>query len=100
MLTLAFGQMIFFTGFHLSDWTGGDDGLRGIPRLPAEFPGVSIPLDTPLSIAFVLFLPKGIWGTLLGRLQRRNGHGDEAAASVATQTPAALASSTEEQRPA
>lgn len=52
MLTLAFGQMIFFTGFHLSEWTGGDDGLRGIPRLPAELPGITIPLDTPLSLYY------------------------------------------------
>lgn len=54
MLTLAFGQMIFFSAFHLSDWTGGDDGLRGIPRLPAEFPGIAIPLDTPLNLYFFM----------------------------------------------
>jgi branched-chain amino acid transport system permease protein len=52
MLTLAFGQMIFFTGFHLSEWTGGDDGLRGIPRLPVELPGITIALDTPLRLYY------------------------------------------------
>ena len=56
MLTLAFGQMIYFSGFHLSDWTGGDDGLRGIPRLPAEMPGLSIPLDSPLSLYFFIMI--------------------------------------------
>jgi branched-chain amino acid transport system permease protein len=56
MLTLAFGQMIFFSGFHLSDWTGGDDGLRGIPRLPVEFPGISIPLDSPLGLYFFIMI--------------------------------------------
>src|SRR5205085_2796257 len=30
MLTLAFAQLLYFVGFHLADWTGGDDGLRGI----------------------------------------------------------------------
>jgi len=33
MLTLAFAQMLYFIAFHLADWTGGDDGLRGIPQL-------------------------------------------------------------------
>jgi branched-chain amino acid transport system permease protein len=33
MLTLAFAQLLYFIGFHLADWTGGDDGLRGIPQL-------------------------------------------------------------------
>lgn len=54
MLTLAFGQMIFFTAFHLSEWTGGDDGLRGIPRLPLALPGFSIELDTPLRLYYFI----------------------------------------------
>jgi branched-chain amino acid transport system permease protein len=33
MLTLAFAQLLYFIAFHLADWTGGDDGLRGIPQL-------------------------------------------------------------------
>src|SRR6266545_369361 len=34
MLTLAFAQLLYFIAFHLSDVTGGDDGLRSIPLLP------------------------------------------------------------------
>lgn len=56
MLTLAFGQMIFFSAFHLSQWTGGDDGLRGIPRLPVELPGITLQLDTPLRLYYFTML--------------------------------------------
>src|SRR6267143_1829418 len=143
MLTLAFAQLLYFVGFHLADWTGGDDGLRGIAvpaigigrwRLPLDrsvvfyalFCGLAggldalrltvVPIESlhwstsgqvvimtllggagtffgpfvgaatylvledtisvwteswPLAIGaifmvFVLFLPKGIWGTLTG----------------------------------
>jgi len=53
MLTLAFAQLLYFVGFHLADWTGGDDGLRGITLPPLALPGVTIPLDT--SLAFYYF---------------------------------------------
>jgi branched-chain amino acid transport system permease protein len=53
MLTLAFAQLLYFIAFHSADWTGGDDGLRGIPQLPVTLPGISIPLDT--SLAFYYF---------------------------------------------
>jgi branched-chain amino acid transport system permease protein len=54
MLTLAFAQLLYFVGFHLAEWTGGDDGLRGIPTLPLRVPGVgAIALDS--SIAFYYF---------------------------------------------
>lgn len=56
MLTLAFGQMIFFAAFHMSEWTGGDDGLRGIPRLPIALPGVTIDLDTPLRLYYFIMV--------------------------------------------
>jgi len=46
MLTLAFAQLLYFVGFHLSEWTGGDDGLRGITMPSLWLFGVTIPLDT------------------------------------------------------
>ncbi len=47
MLTLAFAQLLYFVGFHLADWTGGDDGLRGISVPPLSlFGALTIPLDT------------------------------------------------------
>src|SRR5207245_1249580 len=118
MLTLAFAQLLYFVGFHLADWTGGDDGLRGIAvpaiglgswRLPLDWStsgqvvimtllggagtffgpfvgaatflvledAISVWTESwPLAIgaifmAFVLFLPKGIWGTLTGGFHGR-----------------------------
>jgi branched-chain amino acid transport system permease protein len=40
MLTLAFGMMIFSIAWKWRDYTGGDDGLVGVPRAPLEIPGV------------------------------------------------------------
>ena len=40
MLTLAFGMMIFSLALKWRDFTGGDDGLVGIPRAPLEIPWV------------------------------------------------------------
>jgi len=40
MLTLAFGMMIYSIAWKWRDFTGGDDGLVGIPRAPIEIPGL------------------------------------------------------------
>jgi branched-chain amino acid transport system permease protein len=40
MLTLAFGMMIFSIALKWRDFTGGDDGLVGIPRAPLTIPGL------------------------------------------------------------
>ncbi len=40
MLTLAFGMMIFSIAWKWRDFTGGDDGLVGIPRAPLNIPGI------------------------------------------------------------
>jgi len=40
MLTLAFGMMIYSVAWKWRDFTGGDDGLVGIPRAPLEIPGL------------------------------------------------------------
>src|SRR5262245_40502460 len=40
MLTLAFGMMIFSIIWKWRDFTGGDDGLVGIPRAPIEIHGL------------------------------------------------------------
>ncbi len=34
MVTLAFGQMLYFVAFKWNSLTGGDDGLQGVPRPP------------------------------------------------------------------
>jgi len=40
MLTLAFGMMIYSIAWKWRDFTGGDDGLVGIPRAPLAIPGL------------------------------------------------------------
>ncbi len=40
MLTLAFGMLIFSVAWKWRDFTGGDDGLVGIPRAPIAIPGL------------------------------------------------------------
>lgn len=40
MLTLCFGMMIFSIAMKWRAFTGGDDGLVGIPRAPLEIPGI------------------------------------------------------------
>ncbi|HEV8661837.1 MAG TPA: branched-chain amino acid ABC transporter permease [Candidatus Methylomirabilis sp.] len=47
MLTLAFGMMIYSIAWKWRDFTGGDDGLVGIPRAPLDLPGlVTLDLST------------------------------------------------------
>lgn len=49
MLTLAFGQMVYFIAYQLDHVTGGDDGLQGVPT-----PGLSIPgMLEPLSLVSI-----------------------------------------------
>jgi branched-chain amino acid transport system permease protein len=56
MLTLAFAQLFYFVAFHMADLTGGDDGLRGIPRLSVGLFGWQLPLGSPLNFHyFTLF---------------------------------------------
>ena len=55
LLTLAFSQILYFLAFQLRGFTGGDDGLRGIP----VFHPFGIDLGKPLNMyyfAFVFFL--------------------------------------------
>lgn len=67
LLTLAFAQLLYFTGFHLVDVTGGDDGLRGIPVLPVTLPGFRIPLDSPLALYYFTL---GLVGLAVAGLKR------------------------------
>ncbi len=90
MLTLAFAQLLYFVGFHLSEVTGGDDGLRGIPTLPVRIPGVgAISLDSSLAfyyfafviVAFAMFALKRILDSPFGAvLQAIRENGERAQA--------------------
>ena len=68
MLTLAFAQLLYFIGFHLPDWTGGDDGLRGIPQLKLGFPGFAVPLDSSLAFYYFCFVLVGLAVAALKRI--------------------------------
>ena len=68
MLTLAFAQLLYFIGFHLATWTGGDDGLRGIPQLKLGFPGFSVPLDRPIAFYYFCFALVGLAVAFLKRI--------------------------------
>jgi branched-chain amino acid transport system permease protein len=51
MLTLAFGQMVYFIAYQLDKITGGDDGLQGVPTPGLSLPGLSRSLEL-LSLRF------------------------------------------------
>ena len=56
MLTLAFAQLLYFVAFHLADLTGGDDGLRGIPQLPLQLFGWTMPLESTLAFYYFAYV--------------------------------------------
>ncbi|HEV8440672.1 MAG TPA: branched-chain amino acid ABC transporter permease [Methylomirabilota bacterium] len=60
MLTLDFAQLLYFIAFHLADWTGGDDGLRGIPQLTLGFFGLALPLESTLNFYYFAYVLVGL----------------------------------------
>jgi len=70
MLTLAFAQLLYFVGFHLADWTGGDDGLRGITVPPLSVAGVTIALDTSTRFYYFALVVVGLAVAGLDRILR------------------------------
>ena len=59
MITLGFAQMVYFLVVQMP-WTGGEDGLQGVPRGKAL--GL-VPLDHPLTMYYFVFLAflGGFW---------------------------------------
>jgi branched-chain amino acid transport system permease protein len=70
MLTLAFAQLLYFVGFHLADWTGGDDGLRGITRPSLGLFGLSISLDDSTRFYYFALVIVGLAVAGLHRILR------------------------------
>src|SRR5574342_302525 len=68
MLTLAFAQLFYFIAFHLSDLTGGDDGLRGIPKLSLGLLGWQVPLGNPLNFHYFALCWVGLAVLVLRRV--------------------------------
>lgn len=60
MVTLAFGQMVYFIGYQWSDLTGGENGLQGVPT---EFFGIEL-VETESFYFYYAALPillLGMW---------------------------------------
>jgi branched-chain amino acid transport system permease protein len=68
MLTLAFAQVVYYVAFHMKAWTGGDDGLRGIPTLPLALPGVTVRLESPLAFHYFALVAVGVAVAALTRI--------------------------------
>jgi len=69
MLTLAFAQLLYFVGFHLADWTGGDDGLRGIAVPAIGLGGFTLRLDRSVVFYYFTLVVVGV-AAYLWRYQR------------------------------
>jgi branched-chain amino acid transport system permease protein len=70
MLTLAFAQLLYFIGFHLAGWTGGDDGLRGITVPPLRLGVTTIPLDHSVTFYYFALALVGLAVAALTRILR------------------------------
>lgn len=58
MVTLAFGQMVYFIGYQWSDLTGGENGLQGVPR---QFFGIEL-VETESFYFYYAALPILLFG--------------------------------------
>jgi len=68
MLTLAFAQLLYFVGFHLADWTGGDDGLRGIAVPAIGLGGFTLRLDRSVVFYYFTLIVVGVAVAALKRI--------------------------------
>jgi branched-chain amino acid transport system permease protein len=53
LLTIAFGQIFWFTAIKVHSVTGGEDGLLGIPRPPLVLPGLSVDLNDNVALFYI-----------------------------------------------
>jgi branched-chain amino acid transport system permease protein len=68
MLTLAFAQLLYFVAFHLADWTGGDDGLRGITVPAIGFGGFTLRIDRSVVFYYFTLVVVGLAVAVLKRI--------------------------------
>jgi branched-chain amino acid transport system permease protein len=59
MITLAFAEMIHFVALQADQWTGGDNGIPGIPRRP--FLGIDFSDSLQLYYFALFFIAVGFW---------------------------------------
>jgi branched-chain amino acid transport system permease protein len=68
MLTLAFAQLLYFVAFHLADWTGGDDGLRGIPQIALGVGPWALSVESTLGFYYFTYVLVGLAVVALKRI--------------------------------
>ena len=56
LLTIAFGQLMWFVAVKWHSVTGGEDGLMKIARAPLQLPGVEIPLASNNAFFYFVLL--------------------------------------------
>ena len=66
LMTVAFGQVFWFTSLKWFSVTGGEDGLLGIPRPPADFAIVSFDISSNVAlyyftVAVLALVVVGLW---------------------------------------
>jgi len=63
MVTLALSQCVYYLFYQATDWTGGENGLRGVNLRAVELPGISLNiLDPTIKYYFVLaFVVLALW---------------------------------------
>jgi branched-chain amino acid transport system permease protein len=68
MISMAVGQMFYFLALSpLKRWTGGEDGLKFIPRLKLEFPFL-VDLGSPYPLYYFVYIIVGISIVLIWRI--------------------------------
>lgn len=68
LMTIAFGQVFWFSAIKLHGVTGGEDGLLGIPRPDLDLLFISIPLGDNVSFFYVVAVILSLVVLILWRL--------------------------------
>lgn len=55
MITLALAQCVFFFAYRAGDWTGGDNGLRGVPPISLSVGDIRLSANDPLTKYYLTF---------------------------------------------
>jgi branched-chain amino acid transport system permease protein len=76
MVTIAFGQVLYYIAFQWSSLTGGDDGLRGFARQPLHFGHLTVDIlsNANFFYYFVLLCFAGAVGAMGFLLRSPFGH--------------------------
>ncbi len=68
LMTIAFGQVLWFIAVKWHSVTGGEDGLLNLKRMPAELGFVSIPLTDNVSLYYFVLVVSCLAAFLLWRI--------------------------------